>query len=483
MKTAFKAAYSAAFGAVCMLPLVLKPFAGSNGNIEKKTDTAFPKLWSEGAVNTDFSADCESWLNENLPYRSELLSAAGFTKGELLHAPVSNVICGQDGWLFFNDEQADFMNTNALTDAQLRAVSVTLSLMEEQVRENGGRFLFVPMPNKSTVYAEYMPSCFQQAEENNLSRLTAQLAADRVSFLDMKQLMTLNKSTGVYHKRDTHWNYLGALIGYNAIMDALGAQHQTYEGSDFLYRRAWRGDLDKLLYPSGGFLDDQYYFQIAYQPFRFVGRTKEKDPLKQLEIFMSDKEDNDMRIVTQSLGNPQNDRLYMVRDSFGRALLPFMIDNYKNASFVRTNCPDLTQIVPGTDVVYEIVERNLKNVTGTAPYMYAPQRQVLPHDSYRDGGQTDAVCEDAGYAVRICGSLPADAVSDDVRVYVQLQNEAESCLYEAFPVCEQSFAEKGAKCGFSMYLPSESGLSGDYQVKIFTGTTRFSAGNIHINAE
>ena len=98
MKKAFKIAYAALFFAVCATPLALMPFVKSNAEIEKKALTEMPSFVSDGKINTDFSTQFESWFNDRLPLRSQLLSAANLVKGELLSSPSSNVISGSDGY-------------------------------------------------------------------------------------------------------------------------------------------------------------------------------------------------------------------------------------------------------------------------------------------------------------------------------------------------------------------------------------------------
>ena len=482
MKKAFKIAYAALFLAVCATPLALMPFVQSNAEIEKKALTEMPAFVKDGKINTDFSTQFESWFNDRLPLRSELLSAANLVKGELLTSPSSNVISGSDGWIFFDTDKLDYMDTNALTDNQIRSIAVTLSLIQENVKGKQGSFTFVPMPNKAGVYDEYFPSCYRKADENNYSRLCAQLNDLGVNYVDMLKLMREHKDVGIYHKRDSHWNYLGALIGYNAIMDSLGKPHKTYDGASYKYEKDWRGDLDKLLYPSGGFMDYQYHFNIEYQPFRFTAPVGVGDVQSQLETFMSDKEENDSRIGTASMGTVDNARLYMVRDSFGRALLPFMIDNYKNAMFVRTDCPELPQVAQGADMVYEIVERNFQNLIATAPFMFAPERDSVPADA-ADGGMIETTCSDEGYAIRVYGALPDDLPVGDGRMYVKLSGGNGDHIFEAFPIYEKKLLKGEGRNGFSMMIDPSLGMSGEFEVTVYAGGKCFTGTKAVITAE
>ena len=488
MKKAAKIIYAAIFFGICAVPLAAMPFVKSNAEIEKKELTPMPALVKDGSINTDFSTQFESWFNDRLPFRSQLLSGANLVKGEILTSPSSNVIPGKDGWLFFEGCKADFMNTNAMTELKLRQTAVTLSLIQENVKAKDGRFLFVPMPNKETVYGEYMPDCYIRASGNNLSRLSLYLDEQGVNYLDMTSLMKQNKQQGIYHKRDTHWNYLGALIGYRGIMDAIGKEHKSYEGAAYTLSKDWRADLDKLLYPSGGFMDWQYHFDISWDEFEFAIPAGIDDVKAQLDIFMSDKEENDLRISTvKTEPGDEDSRLYMVRDSFGRALLPFMIDNYDRAMFVRTTSPELSMVAQGADMIYEIVERNLANLTVKAPFMFAPERQGIAA-SGAGSELTDAVAEDAGYGFRIYGILPDDAYDSTARVYVKLSREGESHIFEAFPIVEKDLLKENVRNGatykadidksengFSLFVDPKAGLSGSYDIAVIAGGKEYTS--------
>ena len=177
MKKGFKIVYVVLFFTLLCVPMLLMPFFKNDASLEKRALAKFPAYLTEGQLNLNFSDEFESWVSDSLPLRAQLLTASNTLKGELLHTASSNVIDGKDGWLFYNTESADFLDTNALTDRQIRSMAVTLSLIEEDVNARGGRFTFVPAPNKSSVYGEMMPASFRAAPENNLTRLTAELKA------------------------------------------------------------------------------------------------------------------------------------------------------------------------------------------------------------------------------------------------------------------------------------------------------------------
>ena len=465
---------------ICFLPLILMPFVKNDAEIEKRELTKLPVYYDEGKFNINFSTEFESWFNDRLPLRAFLLSASNFIKSEVLKAPSSNVLVGNDGWLFYDTEKADYINSNAMTEDQINSVAVTLSLIEESVNQKSGDFTFVAMPNKASVYEEHMPSSLRKSEENNLTRINKALDKYDVTHVDMLKVMRDNKEKGIYHKRDSHWNYQGALIGYNAIMDSLGKEHKTYSDATYKVEKTWRADLDKLLYPVGGFMDDQYIYDIQYAPFRFEGvRGGSNDSKAQLENFMSDKEQGDDNIKSINTTIKDGKKLFMARDSFGRATLPFFIDNYAQANFKRTDNPDINSIDKNTDFIYEIVERNLHRVIATAPFMYTPIRENIELSNIESSGDVlKSGFKDEGYAYRVYGELDELTDMKDSRIYVELKNDSGTIVYEAFPIHENKLLETEGTKGYSMFINSKDGLKGEYIVRVIIGDKSYKAENI-----
>ncbi len=475
---AFKIVYVALFFLLLCLPAALYPFFKNDPGLEKRALAELPDYLSDGTPNRQFSDQFEAWVSDHLPLRAQLLTAANTVRGELLHGQTANVIDGRDGWLFFAAEAADYMGTNALTDDQLRAMAVTLSLIQERTEEGGGRFTFVAMPNKSSVYPEYMPARYRRASESNLTRLQDVLPDYGVTFTDMLSVMTAHKDEGVYHRRDSHWNYLGALYGADAILTSLGKAHTIDPDAAYTAENTWRGDLDKLLLPAGGVPDEQIVFDVDHADFRFTYPQGVRDTQQQLALFMSDREERDELFSTKNMELSDRSRLLMARDSFGRALLPWMIDSYETAVFRRQDHPDLSSLAEDTDVVYEIAERNLLRVIESAPFLYAPVREDPLTNQIKQGEPLSAVCDAAGYGFHLYGQLPEDAELGDGRVYLLLeQGDARLCL-EAFPILEKKLlAAEGTK-GFSAYLSKELALYGEYTLTVLAGQTAWPFGTV-----
>ena len=487
MKKAFKIIYILIFMLICVTPLAFMPFVKNDASLEKRELAKLPAYMENGRLNIDFSTQFEAWFNDRIPFRPYLLSAANAIKGEVLHAPTSNAIVGKKGWLFYEEEGAGYMDTNALSDAQVNATAVSLSLMEETVTAKGGHFLFAPMPNKASVYGEYMPGCYTKADENNLTRVMDRCKEVGVNYVDVQSVLLQSKDARqLYHRRDSHWNYAGALLGYNAMMDGIGREHKTYADATATEVKNWRGDLDKLIYPAGGVMDYQYEYDINYSKFMFMKPAGVRDTQAQLENFMSDKEEGDDLFQTKNTEIKDGSSLYMARDSFGRALLPFIIDNYENVTFKRTDCPDIASLGENTDFIYEIVERNLIRLSQKAPFMYAIKRDNVSTDGLTNAGETTVYCDVQGYGISLYGKIPQEGVAGDGRVYLVLENASGKVVYEAFPIFEKDLMQEKepdadpAGSGFSALISKEAGLSGTYKVTVVTGGNAYEGSSITI---
>ncbi len=474
MNKIYKLIYIIVFFILCALPAALMPFFKNSAKLEKRSLTAWPSYVENGHLNVSFSDDFESAFNDRIPLRASLLTAANFIKGEVLHAATSNVIVGKDGWLFFNSEAPDYLGTKAMSEHEVRSFAITLSLVQEHIATKGGHFLFVPVPNKSSVYGEYMPSAYRAAQEHDIDRISRALEEEGVSFVDMKQVLTDAKAEGLYHVRDSHWNYKGAYVGYSAIMEALGKPCADIASLSWEARKDWRGDLDKLLYPAAGTLDTQYYNDLPLPDFEFTSQLRAGSAKAQLELFMSDKEEHDDNFSTLNHDLSDGSSLFMARDSFARAILPDMIASYETATFQRTSNPDLNSWNEGTDYILEIAERNLSRIIDSAPNMYAPLRESTFKTDLTEGGSLDVAVSKSSFGPKLYGMFPEGADMGDGRVYIRLEQDGTTYLFEAFPIYESNLLGEGSGDGFTLTLSPDYALSGTCHVTVIRGETAWS---------
>ena len=101
----------------------------------------------------------------------------------------------------------------------------------------GKEFKVFIIPNKNTIYPEYMPDRYRKiGEQSDIERLY-QHFPEAVNMIDVLETAKRANTDDIYHKEDSHWNRLGAYAGYVAIMENFGLQDKVlsygnYEISD-----------------------------------------------------------------------------------------------------------------------------------------------------------------------------------------------------------------------------------------------------------
>lgn len=473
---AFKTAYIALFLCVSLIPLCLWPFFKNEEPIGKTELAPSPSITDEnGKINTDFFSDFDDYFTEHLTFRSQLVTADNYIKSQLLGGDAGNVVAGKDGYIF-SAETLDDYTGETFSRRKINNIARTVKLMQDKVLSDGNNFVFTVAPNKNTVYPEYMPSRYVQGTESNLSLLADQLKKSGVHYVDLKSVLK-SYDTQLYLKRDTHWNNLGALYGFSAIMESLGKNTKDYNGLEYSYEKQWRGDLDKMLYPCGGIPDYQYYFKHNYDNINILMPRLGVDNYSAMEELMSDSEQKDSLIKTRNAQARGN--LLMVRDSFGRAMLPYLADSYNSATITRSQPFSLTSLVPDsdTDVVYEIVERNLGNIVNSAPVMEAVECDAPKAETIGISDRNVFKADITDSYIKIYGVLDERYFTDDSRIFLTLSSNDGDKSYEAFPICETALLNLDAESDYGYSAIINSDLpNGSY--KVAAVVTNNKTGNI-----
>ena len=424
-----KKAYIGLVALLLVIPLALFPFVKSS-SAEKRELAPFPALWTEGAFNTAFFSQLDTYLADHFPGRSVLISLNNAFKAQVFAtSDEEKILVGQEDWLYFAETLPDYTRESRLSEGDLDRLTTTLSLVQERVEQAGGRFVFTIAPNKNTMYPEYMPAYPVADLPSNLERLSA-LLEESGYYTDLRSLREQSEEL-LYHKRDSHWNNLGAYYAFDRLMQTAQRPH-TIPAGPVTWEKNWRGDLEDMIFPALGYMDDQ---ATVYSDWHYTVTSRYHGP-------------EDILITTE---NPAAEgRLLVFRDSFCNALLPYLAESYGAATFTRAVPYDLQDVAYDT-VMLEIAERNLPNLLNAAPRMPAPHR-----DSVGDAVACDPTAirtEDKGELTHLYGILPIEAG----RVYLQLTNGIDTLLVEAFPLLEKTLAEADPHAigGFSAYIPAE----------------------------
>jgi hypothetical protein len=193
-----------------------------------------------------------------------------------------------------------------------------------------------------------------------------------VALLDLRRALRDAKARDrVYYKTDSHWNYLGAIVGYEAIMrevqralppgrlpEVAGTRRPPHvPGVDF-----YSGDLIGMLGLPGRVREDDVapLGQVLADSASRCAHRVDTPATPGSETFVCDR--------------PALPRAVVYRDSMAIPLIPLLAENFSRVVFVSSRGfdPALIELEKPDIVIEELVERTL-HAPGAAP-MNPPSR-------------------------------------------------------------------------------------------------------------
>lgn len=279
---------------------------------------------------------------------------------------VNGVVYGTDGWLYYNSTLGDYTGSAKASDRKVYNAAHNIALAQRFVKNKGADFVFTAAPNKNSLYYENMPEEYVMDRENsNISRFYDILRDEKVNFADLFSLFEASDEI-LYLKTDSHWNNKGALLAYNALLDAVNKEHHTYSDVTVIKEAREYGDLEEALNPDSPAAEENYYYEISTS-YEYANKVESVEaPL----------------ILTQNTDAEGN--LLMFRDSFGNSLLPFFADNFSNACFSKGVPYILEKFIniysPDT-VIIEVAERNVTDYAVAPPVFTG--LSVLPISDFK----------------------------------------------------------------------------------------------------
>jgi alginate O-acetyltransferase complex protein AlgJ len=166
-------------------------------------------------------------VRDNFGWRDRVIRWHHLFKHRALgESPVTDVIVGRNGWLFFSNpaDGLDIRNFSGHWPHEPAAVDGWLSGQEGRRRQYarlGARYLIAVAPDKQSLYPEFVPFRYGPPAPGVMGELLARVSSyPDLPILDLRP--ALREGGGeLYYKGDTHWNGRGAFIAASVIADRL----------------------------------------------------------------------------------------------------------------------------------------------------------------------------------------------------------------------------------------------------------------------
>ncbi|MDR3476822.1 MAG: hypothetical protein P4M14_02175 [Gammaproteobacteria bacterium] len=204
------------------------------------TDTITPPPFDLAHIRShEVQKYLEDKWTKNLPMRNWLVKLNNQIFYSWLKKSYSingQLVVGKSNQLFelaYIKDHCDFENALARKKSDLPAWADKVKKMSDYFHAQGKTFLYVMTPSKAEYMPEAIPNRFhcKATDTNVLINYMEKLLTDRkvpvVNTANLMQPATQYYKTPMFPEGGTHWNYLGASVGANAIINAINQNSVT----------------------------------------------------------------------------------------------------------------------------------------------------------------------------------------------------------------------------------------------------------------
>jgi len=189
---------------------------------ENRQMASFPKFSRELLFNGQYSQAWENYLSDRIVRRNKMLSAYTALEKDILKKRVVNdVIVSENTLLPFNEYER--VNDSEIAEKSA-AMAKELSALNAHILKNGGKFLYVAVPEQESALKDLYPWYMNNNEEELnciYENFFSAMEENNVPYLDMSVEFGENIAD-YYSKLDHHFNYRGAYFTYTKIAEELG---------------------------------------------------------------------------------------------------------------------------------------------------------------------------------------------------------------------------------------------------------------------
>jgi len=363
------------------MALISAPIAGSLlldtqkvSAVENRNLASMPALPRSRKDLRKFPQAFDTYYQDHFGFRDIMADLYNHIKFGIGDSPASNVVIGQNGWLFLSGEKysdpiGDYRNVNKYGDRTLRAFVRTLEAKYYWLKEKGIQYVFLVAPNKHTIYPEYLPDYINKIDGQSALDQIVQYASQNteVPVVDLRESLLKNKKNRfrLYFQADTHWNEYGANFAQYDIAQAIASLFPEqitpvlYGVDDYLSQRRIGGDLANFIGMRKQYSDDKPVFNLS--------RSAKRDTPKH----------KNFRHPFTTVNEKSHLKALVFRDSFFTAIQPYFSEYFGRATFVweQINRPSLEKYVEEEKpdlVLEELVERALPIVPKLKQDLFFP---------------------------------------------------------------------------------------------------------------
>lgn len=221
---------------IVLLPLVFFDFDNENISLsENRSLSKLPDFSLASILNNSYFEKLESWFNDHIGLRSEIISYKGKLDFYLFDKiDVEDRFIGKNGDLIYASDEdiTNYQGKNLLSQQELNDFTNYYNDIANYFKNKGIYFIYVPCYDKHSIYPEqFMNGINKYSDLTRTDQIVSKLILDgNVNVANIKpKLIEHKKNYSVYGNWSdpTHWTQRGAYIGYLEIMNSVSKKSKV----------------------------------------------------------------------------------------------------------------------------------------------------------------------------------------------------------------------------------------------------------------
>lgn len=415
------------------LPLIGSIFDVKQENAENRQLQKFP------AFSEKFTIEFEQYWQDQFPFRNQMITLYNqMNQSAFGYSGNHQVILGKEGMLFFSETLDEFQNSRPFSQSELLKIQNNFNLVNRLLEQEDVNLYLMVVPNKNTINSELMPdrihSLSNEDNYDNIHQLNFDFEA-----INLKEIF-LKQTQQIYHQLDSHTNNLGAALISDTINQRVQDKNSNFYTQSHETNKDFVADLTTMLYPSSTVYDENQNFNLE-QEYVFVRPLISVDDL-----------------TIQTLNPNQENNLYFIRDSFGRALIPFVSNSFNKVQYSRIS-PYYFQEAVNLDyknVLVEIAERNMFHWLKLTPVIASQPIEFEP-DSKQGDNLVGEITQERKHQLEFLNIKleDQDLAKNITKAYIVSDNTT----YEMFTIYNSNeFENRDFDYGLSIYTNEKISL-------------------------
>ena len=328
---------------LCLLMPLIVSFVQKDVEIsasEKRKLAKFPEISSSSESLSKFPDEFEAYYDDHFGFRSRIVRLHNYTLSKVFGvSPTPMVVIGSDNWYFFNADGSisDFIGRFPYSNITLETFSRLLQDRKEWLNSMGSQYIFMPVPNKETVYPEKLPLRIRNNRgATKYDQILGYLKYDEqfLDYIDTQDvLLDRKKQARVFLQTDSHWNHEGTYQVYLELMNRLEPWLPDLVPLKQKEEQNWiekfSGDLAILMNLKGLITETAPNINIVKECKPIKPRIMAE--LKEIPYY-SDMAGHRLPVISGCVKKKY--KAIFIHDSFGKFLRPYLSQHFKEIIFI-----------------------------------------------------------------------------------------------------------------------------------------------------